>query len=179
MPTYLRSLQMRLLWREFDVVGLQRIVQLINKTNQFNLTTRRYTEAEVLAVMNDNRKFGLQFRLTDKFGDNGIIAIIIGTSEQTPEEIRLDSWLMSCPCLRATCRGSHAGCRCRSSTQRSELCGLLAITIRPLKMKMVKEHYAKLGFTAVETRGDGGSRSVLDLSIPASRVIYGDSKRES
>ena len=49
---------MRLLWRRFDRVGLARIVQLINKTNQFNLTTRRYTEADVLAVMDDQRAFG-------------------------------------------------------------------------------------------------------------------------
>ena len=47
LPTYLRGLEMRLRWRRFDATGLQRIVQLINKTNQFNLTTRRYTEAEV------------------------------------------------------------------------------------------------------------------------------------
>jgi len=163
MPTYLRSLQMRLLWREFDVVGLQRIVQLINKTNQFNLTTRRYTEAEVLAVMNDNRKFGLQFRLTDKFGDNGIIAIIIGTSEQTPEEIRLDSWLMSCRVL-----GRHveeATLAVAVDLARSVGAVRLVGDYYPTsKNEMVKEHYAKLGFTAVETRGDGGSRSVLDLS---------------
>ena len=69
---------MRLIWRRFDQVGLQRIVQLINKTNQFNLTTRRYTEEDVLAVMADDRAFGLQLRLLDRFGDNGIIAIVIG-----------------------------------------------------------------------------------------------------
>ncbi len=69
---------MQLIWRRFDRLGLQRIVQLINKTNQFNLTTRRYTEEDVLAVMDDPAAFGLQLRLIDRFGDNGIIAIVIG-----------------------------------------------------------------------------------------------------
>ena len=53
LPSYLRGLEMQLLWKRFDRIGLQRIVQLINKSNQFNLTTRRYTEEDVLAVMND------------------------------------------------------------------------------------------------------------------------------
>ena len=51
LPSYLRSLEMQLVWRRFDQVGLQRTVQLINKTNQFNLTTRRYTDQDVLAIM--------------------------------------------------------------------------------------------------------------------------------
>ena len=68
------SLDMELRWGRFDRVGLQRIVQLINKTNQFNLTTRRYTEAEVAAVIADPAVLTLQMRLLDRFGDNGIIA---------------------------------------------------------------------------------------------------------
>ena len=58
LPAYLRGLEMQLVWKRFDRVGLQRIVQLINKSNQFNLTTRRYTEEEVLAVMADPSRSG-------------------------------------------------------------------------------------------------------------------------
>ncbi len=78
LPSYLRGLEMQLVWKRFDRIGLQRIVQLINKSNQFNLTTRRYTDEDVIAVMADPDAFGLQLRLLDRFGDNGIIAIIIG-----------------------------------------------------------------------------------------------------
>ena len=53
-------------------------MQLINKSNQFNLTTRRYTDEDVIAVMADPDAFGLQLRLLDRFGDNGVIAIVIG-----------------------------------------------------------------------------------------------------
>ena len=78
LPSYLRGLEMQLIWQRFDRIGLQRIVQLINKSNQFNLTTRRYTDEDVIAVMADPDAFGLQLRLLDRFGDNGMIAIIIG-----------------------------------------------------------------------------------------------------
>lgn len=57
---------------------LGRITQLINKTNQFNLTTRRYTEAEVDACMQDAGCITLAGRLEDKFGDNGLVSALIG-----------------------------------------------------------------------------------------------------
>ena len=75
---YLRSLEMRAIWSRFDRVGQARIVQLINKTNQFNLTTRRVTDEDIAALIEDKRALTLQIRLTDTFGDNGIIAIVIG-----------------------------------------------------------------------------------------------------
>ena len=59
-------------------MDVPRLSQLINKSNQFNLTTRRYTDEDVIVVMADPDAFGLQLRLLDRFGDNGIIAIIIG-----------------------------------------------------------------------------------------------------
>ncbi len=98
LDSYLRGLEMQLVWRRFDKVGLQRTVQLINKSNQFNLTTRRYTEEEVLAVMDDPKAFGLQLRLIDRFGDNGVIAIIIGWLNGD-NDLYIDTWLMSCRVL--------------------------------------------------------------------------------
>ena len=79
LDSYLHGLEMRLTWRRFDRVGLSRIVQLINKTNQFNLTTRRYSlRATCSTVMADKNAFGVQLRHhDDRFGDNGIIAIVI------------------------------------------------------------------------------------------------------
>ena len=69
---------MELRWGRFDRIGHQRIVQLINKTNQFNLTTRRYTDEDVAKVIADPTVLSLQLRLLDRFGDNGIIALVIG-----------------------------------------------------------------------------------------------------
>jgi FkbH-like protein len=98
LPAYLRGLEMHLVWKRFDRTGLQRIVQLINKSNQFNLTTRRYTEEDALAVMDDPDAFGLQLRLLDRFGDNGVIAIVVGRLREN-KDLDIDTWLMSCRVL--------------------------------------------------------------------------------
>ena len=82
MDGYLKSLDMELSWGPFDSIGLARIVQLINKTNQFNLTTRRYDEADALRLMDDPQVITLQFRLKDQLGDNGMISVVIGRTRQ-------------------------------------------------------------------------------------------------
>lgn len=171
LDSYLRSLEMELSWRRFDKLGLQRTVQLINKTNQFNLTTRRYTEEDVLAVMEDSRAFGLQLRLVDRFGDNGIIAIVIGKMSGE-DDLLIDTWLMSCRVLgrqvEPTTLNLIAEAAKRLGARR-----LIGEYLPTKKNGMVKDHYAKLGFNLVETGADGGSRSVLDLPtfIPASTFI--------
>ena len=171
LPSYLRGLEMRLVWRRFDRVGLARTVQLINKTNQFNLTTRRYTEAGVLAVMDDPHAFGLQLRLLDRFGDNGIIAIIIGRMEDATT-LLIDSWLMSC---RVLGRGVEAATLSlvAANAQRLGARNLVGEYIPTKKNAMVYDHYAKLGFTAERHDETGISRSVLDLAgfIPATTFI--------
>jgi FkbH-like protein len=152
---------MELIWRPFDRVGLQRTVQLINKTNQFNLTTRRYSEEDVLAVIDDPRAFGLQLRLTDRFGDNGIIAIVIGRMEHA-EQLVIDTWLMSCRVLgrqvEPTTLNLVAAAAKRLGARR-----LLGDYIPTAKNGMVKDHYPKLGFAPMEAGADGGTRYALDL----------------
>ena len=161
LPSYLRRLQMQLIVRPFDRIALQRVVQLINKTNQFNLTTRRYTEDEVVAVMADPLAFGLQFRLLDRFGDNGVIAIVIGRMT-TPDETLIDTWLMSCRVLGRTVEEamlSVVGAAARQLGARR-----LVGEYRPTaKNRMVSDHYRKLGFTVLDAQADGARRSVLAL----------------
>ena len=91
---FLHSLEMQAEIKCFEPVYLERITQLINKTNQFNLTTRRYTPAEVKSVAENNQYLTLYGRLTDKFGDNGLIAITIGSIKN--QQCHIDLWLMSC-----------------------------------------------------------------------------------
>jgi FkbH-like protein len=92
---YLESLQMELAWGPVDEQTRSRVAQLINKTNQFNLTTRRYTEAQVSAFMNSDRHWFRWFRLRDRFADHGLIAIML--AEEMSDTIwRVDLWLMSC-----------------------------------------------------------------------------------
>lgn len=91
---YLKSLDMHCDIGAFDASHAERITQLINKTNQFNLTTRRYTPAEVEALMEDPHYITLYGRLVDKFGDNGIVTALIAHKEGN--EATIDLWIMSC-----------------------------------------------------------------------------------
>ena len=155
---YLRGLDMELIVRRFDAVGIPRITQLINKTNQFNLTTCRYTEQEVGAMAADENVIPLQFRLLDRFGDNGTVAVLIG--KHVADAIELDTWLMSCrvlgreveqACLNAMGTAARA-------TGAARLTGLYRPTA---KNSMVSDLYARLGFTLVpagaEDVGDAGA----------------------
>jgi FkbH-like protein len=162
LESYLRGLQMELVWRRFDLVGLQRIVQLINKTNQFNLTTQRYTQDEVLAVMDDPRAFGLQLRLLDRFGDNGIIGIVIGRRTE-PEQVLIDTWLMSCRVLGR--RVEEATLALVAAEARRLGAARLIGEYRPTaKNGMVRDHYRRLGFDMGAAAADGSASGVLVLA---------------
>jgi FkbH-like protein len=169
--SYLRGLEMELVWRPFDRIGLPRIVQLINKTNQFNLTTRRTTEAEVQAVIDDPAAFGLQFRLLDRFGDNGIIAIVIGRRD-SGGDVRIDTWLMSCRVLGRQVEAAMLGVVAAESV-RLGAGRLIGEYVPSGRNAMVKDHYANLGFTVIATDETGASRAVLALAdhVPASTFI--------
>lgn len=91
---YLRSLEMKAVIAPFDTAHAARITQLMNKTNQFNLTTRRYTDAEVSACMSDGNTLTLYASLADRFGDNGIVTALIGRVQDGI--LTIEEWVMSC-----------------------------------------------------------------------------------
>ncbi len=162
MAGYLRGLEMRMVWRRFDELGRQRIVQLINKTNQFNLTTRRHADPDVGRMMADPDWFGLQIRLTDRFGDNGIIAIVIGC-RTAPEEVMIDTWLMSCRVLGRQVEATTLNLVAEAATAMGAK-RLLGEYLPTKKNGMVRDHYEKLGFAVIAREPDGASRAVLDLT---------------
>jgi FkbH-like protein len=172
LPSYLRGLEMQLIWKRFDNIALQRIVQVINKSNQFNLTTRRYTNEDVIAVMADPTAFGLQLRLTDRFGDNGIIAIIIGRLQDN-NDLYIDTWLMSCRVLGRQVEPTTLNLIAQEAAGLGAR-RLIGEYIPTKKNGMVKDHYAKLGFTVMETDPAGGNRNILDLATftPADTFIH-------
>ncbi len=167
---FLRGLAMQMVWRRFDTLGMQRIVQLINKTNQFNLTTRRYTDEDVAAILEDPRAVGLQIRLLDRFGDNGIIAIIIGRMEDGAT-LALDTWLMSCRVLGRQVEATTLNLI--AATARAMGATTLRGQYIPTKKNgMVKDHYERLGFTTIAHTGDGGSIATLDISDYVPRPTF-------
>ncbi len=154
MPTYLKSLEMQMQAGPFDAVGQARITQLINKTNQFNLTTRRYTEQEVEAITADPDAITFQVRLADKYGDNGMIAVVIAKASQNPNELMIDTWLMSCRVLGRQVEQATLNLLVNEARKRGyrTVIGQFRPTEKNL---LVRDHYATLGFSADRQNDDG------------------------
>ena len=93
---YLAQLEIKVQLAPFDEANLPRIVQLINKTNQFNLTTRRHTDAAVRALLSAGA-YTQAMRTSDRFGDSGLTGVLIAVPEGGG--LRVDTWLMSCRVL--------------------------------------------------------------------------------
>lgn len=154
---YLESLEMSAEVAVFKSVYLDRITQLINKTNQFNLTTRRYTPAQIDAIAADPAYISLYGKLTDKFGDNGLISVIIGRKENSI--LHIDLWIMSCRVLK---RGMEAlmldalVAECRNKGIQ-EIRGYYIPTERN---GLVADHYATLGF-----KRSGGTDQHQEFSL--------------
>ncbi len=142
---YLKSLEMTIRFAPFDAKGRQRIAQLINKTNQFNLTTRRYTEADVAAMEADNTAFTLQVRLEDRFGDLGMIGVVICRAAGL-DLWEIDTWLMSCRVLGRRVEEAMLT-QIVEAARRRGIRRLLGSYLPTAKNGMVADHYTKLGFS--------------------------------
>ncbi len=158
--SYLASLAMTCAIRPFDGISRARVSQLINKSNQFNLTTRRYSEAEVAAVEVDPARYGVHVRLTDRFGDNGIIAVTI--IDKRGDDWEIDTWLMSCRVLGRRVEEAvlaHLVAAARGEGAKR----IIGRYIPSPKNRIVEEHYGKLGFTLTEDLGDSGTVWALEV----------------
>lgn len=170
MDSFLGALGMKLTWSPFDPASLKRIVQLINKTNQFNLTTRRYTEADVLATLRDSHVVTLQLRLMDIYGDNGMIGVVI--ARRTPERaLLIDTWLMSCRVLGRQVEDVTLNLLAEQACEHG--CSSILGEFRPsAKNGMVRQHYSKLGFDLSGTREDGSTLWSLPLNTFTPRTAH-------
>lgn len=95
---YLHSLKMKAEIKSFIPIYFERISQLTNKSNQFNLTTKRYTLADIETIANDESYITLYGKLSDLFGDNGVVSVVIGKIKGSILDI--DLWIMSCRVLK-------------------------------------------------------------------------------
>jgi len=150
MDSYLESLGMEITLVPFDATGRSRIVQLISKSNQFNLTTKRYSNCEVEDFEDKPNFFTRQIRLKDVFGDNGMISVII--CEKNPDVWRIDTWLMSCRVLGRRVEEAVLQDIVKHAREEgaSKLLGVFSPTERNI---LVKDHYKKLGFTKISGKG--------------------------
>ena len=157
---YLRSLGMTLSIAPFDSAGRKRIAQLISKSNQFNLTTRRYSEAEIAALQGRSDIFAIQARLEDIFGDNGMISAVI--CRQTDRCWEVDSWIMSC---RVLGRRVEEGILqyLVEQARLKEITEIIGRYIPTAKNGLVRDHFSKLGFAPTGSQ-DGETTWRLDVN---------------
>ena len=163
LASYLRSLEMRIVFGSFDRTTRARVTQLVNKSNQFNLTTRRYTESQIEQLEADPSILPLHVRLLDKFGDNGIICVIICRTTR-PGTWTIDSWLMSCRVL-GRCVEQAVLSEILFRARASGITTVEGVYIPTDRNEMVREHYGKLGFTRVDDGADGSSRWELRTDV--------------
>jgi len=153
MDAYLQSLAMEATISEFKPMDVQRLSQLINKSNQFNLTTRRRTEGDILALLSNPAYIGFSVRLKDRFGDHGLISIVIGKKAGNTMEI--DTWLMSCRVLKRQVEDEVLNELARLAKARG-CTELLGVYLPTAKNEMVRDFYENIGFTL--TAEDKNSR---------------------
>ena len=151
---YLLSLEMHADIKDFEPLYLARITQLTNKSNQFNLTTKRFTESEMEAVAADDKYVRLYGRLVDKFGDNGIVSVVIGRQEDNI--LHMELWLMSCRVLKRDMEQAMLDEVVRQAVLRGidEIRGYYYPTA---KNKMVEKLYETFGFTLLSSDDAGNT----------------------
>lgn len=152
--TYLASLDMALTIAPFDAIGRARIAQLFQKSNQFNLTTKRHSEADIEAIERDPARIGWQIRLRDRFADHGMICCVI--LEKRPDRWVIDSWIMSCRVLE---RGVEQTLM-RLILDEAATAGATRLEgtyIPTPRNALVQDFYPKFGFAA-QGESEGGTR---------------------
>jgi FkbH-like protein len=175
MEDYWRSLEMRGRVKAIDEADLQRVEQLLAKTNQFNLTTRRHGAEEVRRLLDRPGSLSLTLRLADKFGDHGLVSVVIAVlcPGRGPNALRVDTWLMSCRVIARTVEHYLFG----ELLRRARALGyerLLGEFIPTKKNALVKDLYPELGFTRLQENGDSSlwyELAIGEARAPATFII--------
>jgi FkbH-like protein len=160
---FLTSLEMSAETGEFNDRVLKRVVQLIGKTNQFNLTTQRYTEEQVRQMMGAARYWTQYFTLTDRYGDNGLIGVIIAKQTEVATCWEIDTWLMSCRVMGRTVEQMMFAVLQAALAQQgaNQIIGRYLPT---RKNSMVANLYVQLGFEPLETNLEQGNTYLINLA---------------
>lgn len=150
---FLKSLEMEAVIRGFEPVYYSRIAQLTNKSNQFNLTTKRMTQAEVEQMAQDPGYITLYGKLKDKFGDNGVVSLVIG--KKNGDTLELILWLMSCRVLKRDMEQAMLDTLVWQSRE-SGIRKIHGYYYKTAKNAMVKDFYGAMGFQKLSEK-DGDS----------------------
>lgn len=158
---YLQSLKMKADIKSFEPVYYARIAQLSNKSNQFNLTTKRYMQTDIEHVATDPEYISLYGKLVDRFGDNGVVSLIIG--HQVKEICHIDLWLMSCRVLKRDMEYAMMDALAAKCIERG-ITTIKGYYYPTAKNHMVELFYKDMGFTLIEKDDTGNSVWMMDLT---------------
>ena len=158
---YLASLQMSAAFERFDDLHFPRIAQLVQRTNQFNLTTIRHSPAELKQFMEDPSYFPYYATLEDRFGENGLISVVIGRREE--DQLEIVTWLMSCRVISRRMEEFVLD-QLVETAREAGISVLRGCYVPTKKNGLVAEHYAKLGFRPTGTLPDGSTTWELSVS---------------
>ncbi len=160
MDDFLRGLEMSVVFGPFTAVDHARIVQLINKTNQFNTTTRRYTSEGIADLINLPSALTLQFRLLDRIGDNGLVStMILRPTSEDEGVLELENWVMSCRVFGRQLEFEAMNIAVEAARRRGAKAFIADYTATP-KNHVISTLYQSLGFAAVN---GSATRWFLDL----------------
>ena len=151
---YLKSLEMKGIIGHFKPIYMARIAQLTNKSNQFNLTTKRYTQAEIENVASDQDYITLYGKLEDKFGDNGVVSVVIG--KQVEKKLHIDLWIMSCRVLKRDMEFAMMD-KLVSCSKKRGITDIYGYYYPTAKNGMVKDFYEKQGFEKIKEDKEGNT----------------------
>jgi FkbH-like protein len=174
MDDFLRGLSMTAVYGPFTPVDHARVVQLINKTNQFNTTTRRCAGDEIARIMDDPDSMTLQFRLLDRVGDNGLVStMILRPAEDDDETLGIENWVMSCRVFGRELEFAAMNVAVEAARERGART-LIADYIPTAKNEVISKLYPSLGFTKVDrpALANGAMRWRLDLTDYVTRKTH-------
>jgi FkbH-like protein len=169
---YLRSLETIARCQRFEPATLGRIAQLIQRSNQFNLTTKRYSEAECKVMMEDQEQyFPFTLSVQDRFGDFGLINVVILRLRPADRVLEIDTFLMSCRVLQ---RGvEQLAMNKIFECARQEGCESVVGQYMPTaKNSMVKSFFEQFGFHRTAASEDGGTQWRLNTSEYVPRKVF-------
>ena len=159
LETYLKNLEISIKVKQIDDFSLPRITNLVMKTNQFNLTTKRYSKAEIQQMKEDSEINIYYLQVKDRFGDEGIVGVLILNKKEKPWLI--DSLLLSCRVIGRKIEDAFLY-KILEDAKSSNIDSLKAVYIRSKKNDLVSNFYKNLGFRLIK-EDENGSEWILDM----------------
>ena len=171
LEAFLGNLQMVVTSGPVQPRTLDRVVQLINKTNQFNVTTRRYAAEEVTRMVSSEHWWTRSFKLSDRYGDNGLVGVLMARATDDDSTVwEIDTFLMSCRVIGRRMEDYMLSSLLADLDKRG-VKRVIGVYVPTQKNSMVADLYPRLGFTPQSPAAGEGAAQRFELSVPFPRPV--------